>query len=112
MSVFASAIDDLFADPNLALDAVYYAGGVDLGVPVRVMLRRPDRIGALAHSAPFGHAETRLAAATTLVDIRVAEVAAPTQGDALVIGGETFIVQGQPLRDAERLVWTLEVRPA
>ena len=35
-----------------------------------------------------------------------------TQRDAIVIGGETFIVQGQPLRDAERLVWTLEVRPA
>jgi hypothetical protein len=103
MSVFVSAIDDLFSDPNLALDAVYRAdGGSD--VPVRVMLRRPDRIG------DFG--ETRLAAATTLVDIRVAEVAVPMEGDTVVIGGETFIVQGQPLRDVERLVWTLEVRPA
>ena len=103
-SVFASAIDDLFADPNLGLDAVYRAGGADPGLPVRVMLRRPDRIDA------FG--ETRLVAATTLVDIRVAEIAAPEEGDSVVMGGETFIVQGQPLRDAERLVWTLEVRPA
>ena len=104
MSVFASAIDDLFSDPNLGLDAIYRAGGTGPDVPVRVMLRRPDRIGE------FGG--TRLAAATTLVDIRVAEVAEPEESDAIVIGGETFIVQGQPLRDAERLVWTLEVRPA
>ena len=104
MSVFTSAINDLFGDPNLARDAVYRTDGTDPGVPVRVMLRRPDRIDA------FG--ETRLAAATTLVDIRLTEVAAPEAGDAVVIGGETFVVQGQPLRDAERLVWTLEVRPA
>lgn len=104
MSVFASAIDDLFADPNLALDAVFRAGATGADVPVRVMLRRPDRIGEFA--------ETRLAAATTLVDIRTAQAAAPAEGDAIVIGGETFMVQGQPLRDAERLVWTIEVRPA
>lgn len=105
-------MDDLFADPSLARDAIFRAGGTGPDVPVRVMLRRPDRIGELAHSAPFGHGETRLAAATTLVDIRVAEAAAPEEGDAVVIGGETFIVQCQPLRDAERLVWTIEVRPA
>ncbi len=104
MSIFSAAIDALFCDPNLARDAVFRAGGTGPDLPVRVMLRRPDRIGE------FG--ETRLAAATTLVDIRVAEAAAPEEGDAIVIGGETFIVQGQPLRDAERLVWTLEVRPA
>ena len=30
-----AAIDALFADPNLALDAVYRAGGADPGVLVR-----------------------------------------------------------------------------
>jgi len=104
MSAFAAAIDALFADPNLGRDAVYRADGADPAVPVRVVLRRPDRVGE------FG--ETRLAAATTLVDIRVSEAAAPAEGDTVVIGSDTFIVQGQPLRDAECLVWTLDVRPA
>jgi hypothetical protein len=28
------------------------------------------------------------------------------------VDGEAFVVQGEPVRDRERLVWTLEVRPA
>ena len=43
-NIFSAAIDDLFTDPNLATQALYRAGaGPD--VPVRVILRRPDRIG-------------------------------------------------------------------
>jgi hypothetical protein len=28
-----------------------------------------------------------------------------------VIDGESFVVQGEPVRDRERLVWTLDKRP-
>ena len=45
-------------------------------------------------------------------DLRVAEVANPRPGDRIVVDGEAFVVQGEPVRDRERLVWTLEVRPA
>ena len=40
------------------------------------------------------------------------EVANPRPGDRIVVDGEAFVVQGEPVRDRERLVWTLEVRPA
>src|ERR671918_3021157 len=34
-------------------------------------------------------------------------------GDQLTVDGQTFIVQGEPeRRDSDRLVWTLDVRPA
>jgi hypothetical protein len=26
--------------------------------------------------------------------------------------GEAFLIQGEPVRDRERLVWTLDLRPA
>ena len=52
MTAFATAIDALFADPNLGLDAVYRAGGADPGVPVRVIIRRPDRIGEYRRDPP------------------------------------------------------------
>jgi hypothetical protein len=104
MTVFTAAIDVLFADPNLGLDAVYRVGGADPGVTVRAILRRPDRVG------DFG--ETRIVAETLVIDVRVSDVAAPADGDAFDIGGETFVVQGEPIRDAERLVWTIEARPA
>jgi len=104
MRIFAVAIDALFADPNLGVDAVYRAGGADPAVPVRVILRRPDRVGA------FGDA--RIVAETTVFDLRVAEVATPAEGDTLEVSGATYVVQGEPLRDAERLVWSIEARPA
>jgi hypothetical protein len=103
MTAFAAAIDALFADPNLGFDAVYRVGGAESGMPVRVILRRPDRVGE------FG--ETRIVAATLLIDVRVGELADPAEGDTLDIGGAVFVIQGEPFRDAERLVWTIEGRP-
>lgn len=103
MTVFTAAIDALFADPNLGLDAVYRAGGADPGVPVRVIVRQPDRVGT------FG--EARIVAATLIIDVRVGELADPAEGDTLDIGGAVFVIQGEPFRDAERLVWTSEARP-
>jgi len=28
------------------------------------------------------------------------------------IGGEAFLIQGEPVRDAERLIWTIDAHPA
>ncbi len=102
-TVFVSAIDALFADPNLGSDAVYCAGGGEPGIPVRVILRRPDRVGE------FG--ETRIVAETLRIDVRVSDVAAPGEGDTVEVDGTVYVVQGAPIRDAERLVWTIEARP-
>jgi hypothetical protein len=103
MSAFASVVDTLFADPNLAREAIYepVTGGDH---PVRVVARRADAV------TEFGVA--RLWSETTRFDVRVGEVAAPRPGDQLVLpGGEAFVVQGEPVRDRERLVWTLDARP-
>ena len=104
MSVFAEAIDDLFADPNLARGSAWRAGGTGAPVTVRIVLRQPDRVG--------GFGETRLLAATTVIEVRTVEVAELAEGDGFEIEGETFVVQGEPVRDGERLVWTAELRPA
>ena len=104
MTAIAAAFDRLFADPNLARDAVYHPGNGGEGIPVRVIAKRPDEI--------VGFGETRIHAGTTLFDVRVSEVAEPQPGDRLGIDGEDYLVQGEPVRDAERLIWTLEARPA
>ena len=101
-SVFRTAINDLFADPNLARGAIY-APADGAPFPVRVIARRPDTV------TEFG--EARLWSETTRFDLRVAEVPTPQRGDRLVLDGETFVVQGEPVRDGERLVWTLDARP-
>jgi len=103
MSVFIAAIDNVFWDPNIARDAVYVADG---GTPVlvRVVLRRADEI------TEFGSA--RLWSDSTRVDLRVAEVPNPRPGDRVEIDAEAFLIQGEPVRDRERLVWTLNLCPA
>jgi hypothetical protein len=103
VSAFAAATDVLFADPHLARDAVYRPGGAGDGIPVRVMHRQPDRIE--------GFGETRIASSTTMLDVRVSEVAEPAAGDTVDLDGWTVVVQGTPILDAEGLVWTLDTRP-
>ena len=46
------------------------------------------------------------------IDLRVAEVATPRPGDRIEIAGDAFLIQGEPVRDRERLVWTVDLRPA
>lgn len=103
MSAFAAAIDDLFADPNIGRDAVYTPEG-GAPVPVRVVAGRADTI------TDFGDA--RLWSETTRIDLRVTEVPNPRPGDRIEIGGDAFLIQGEPVRDRERLVWTVDLRPA
>jgi len=97
------ALAALFADPNIGWDAVYIADG---GAPVlvRVVSRQADAI------SDFGDA--RLWSETTRIDLRVTEVLAPRPGDRLEIDGDAFLIQGEPVRDRERLVWTVDLRPA
>ncbi len=99
---FAAAVDALFADPNLAREAIYEPADGD-PFPVRVIARLADTV------TEFGAA--RLWSETTRFDLRVSEVANPRPGDHVVICGTTYIVQGEPVRDRERLVWTLDLRP-
>ncbi|MBE0455684.1 MAG: hypothetical protein IBX58_18815 [Roseovarius sp.] len=103
MSAVGLALDTLFLDGNIARDAVYIAEG---GAPqlIRVVTRRADEI--------TGFGEARLWSETNRIDLRVAEVSTPRPGDRIEIDGDAFNIQGEPVRDRERLVWTVELRPA
>ena len=101
--MFLVAINDLFADPNLAADAVYTpTGGEPLSM--RAIALRPDEIS--------GFGDTRIHAATAVFEVRVSDLAAPAAGDTLAIGGETYVVQGEPAKDRDGLIWRLDTRPA
>jgi len=103
MSAFAAAVGALFADGNIGRDAVYIADG---GAPVlvRLIARRADDV------TEFGDA--RLWSETTRVDLQVAEIPNPRPGDRIEIDGDAFLIQSEPVRDRERLVWTVDLRPA
>ena len=98
MSAFTDAIDDLFADPNMAVTVSYQ------GRPERALVRRPDR--------DLEFSDITVHTATAVFEVRRRGVPAPQAGDVIVHDGDSFIVQGEPRLDAERLIWTLDTRPA
>jgi len=102
-TVFGAAIDALFRDANIARDALWRAGGLGGGVPVRVVWRAPDTV------AEFGGG--RFVTATRFLDVRTKDVPALAQGDTFAIGSDEYFVQGDPRRDDEGLIWSAEVRP-
>ncbi len=104
MNAFATAMNAIFADANMAVDAIWFAGGTGPGVAVRVIRKSPDEI------TPFG--AVRVLSETTQLDVRFADMPAPAPGDLIRIGTDDFILQGEPKADRERLIWTLNTRPA
>ena len=104
MSIFAQAVDALFTDLNIGRDATWRAGGSGAGVNVRVVFRAPDTV------ASYGGG--RFVAQSRFIDVRTSEVATMAISDTFEIGGNTYIVQGEPMRDDCNLVWSAEVRAA
>ena len=104
MNAFATAMNMIFADRNMAVDAIWFAGGTGPGIAIRVIRKSPDEI------TPFGAA--RVLSETTQLDARVADMPTPASGDLIRIGSEDFILQGEPKLDRERLIWTLNTRTA
>ena len=103
MTAFLAALDLLFADLNLAHEA-WYRDSEGQFTRIRIVLRRNDDVTA------FGAA--RLVSDTFRFDVRVSELPAPRPDEQILLGEETFLIQGEPLRDRDRSVWTIEATPA
>lgn len=94
------SVNSIFS--RLGEDATFTAAG---GQPltVRAVRRQPDEILDVASS--------RIHTATDIFLLRVAEVSNPKAGDALQLGTESFVIQGEPQREQHGLVWKLEAYP-
>ena len=106
MDAFTSAIDVLFADPNIGEDALWKEGGVGQGLPerndvaVRIIHKSPDRMAEVG--------ESRAVLPTVGIDIRRSQAATITEGDLIEIGAETYRIIGEPMGDALGLVSACE----
>ena len=104
MSVLKAAMDRIFTHSSMAASALWISASTSEERPIRIIRRAPDRV------TDFGAG--RFVSDTTVVDVRVSDLPAPRPGDVIVIGAEGHVIQGEPLRDRERLIWTLDLRPA
>ena len=102
MTAFDLAANSLFADQNLAVDALLRVSGSGPAQPIRVIRAMPDQF------ASFG--EGRFVVDTVLLNIRLADAPALSAGDTVEIAGQLHEVQGTPTRETNRLVWLAEVR--
>lgn len=103
MTAFAFAIDLLFADPNLAHEA-WHRNSEGQFTRIRIIPRRSDAI------TEFGAA--RLWSETFRFDVRISELPNPRPQEQVLFRDEAFLIQGEPTRDRDRLIWTIEATPA
>ena len=101
MTVFTTAMDRIYANPSMAAAAVWISATTSEERPIRVIRRAPNRI------TEFGAG--RFISDTMMVDVRLPD---PRPGDLIVIGADSFTIQGEPVRDRERLIWSLDLRPS
>lgn len=104
MTVFTAAMDRIYSNPSMAVAALWMSATTSEERTIRVIRRAPDRI------TEFGAG--RLVSDTMMVDVRLSDLPDPRPGDLIVIGADSFTVQGEPLRDRERLIWSLDLRPS
>jgi hypothetical protein len=100
MTAFAAAIDTLFADPSLARDALWRAGGTGEGTAARVITKKPDQV--------VGFGDSRAILPAVLIDVRRSEVSNPASGDTVEIDGEIYDIIATPIGDDLGLIWTCE----
>jgi hypothetical protein len=99
MTAFQEMIDALFANSAMAR-TVTYTPVAGLPQTIRAVIKSPDRVIDVRDIA--------IHTPTLVVDVRVSDIATPQEGDTLTIGTLLYAVQGEPVRDAENLVWTLD----
>ena len=103
MSAFAAALDRIFGHADMATEAVWISAATSEERTVRAIVRAPDLI--------TGFGDARVLSDSMTIDDRVGELPDPRPGDLIVLGADSFVVQGEPIRDRERLIWTLDLRP-
>ena len=104
MTVFTAAMDRIYSNPSMAVAALWISGTSSEEISIHVIRRAPDRI------TEFGAG--RFVSDTMMVDVRLFDLPDPRSGDLIVIGADSFTIQGEPLRDRERLIWALDLRPS
>lgn len=102
MSVFETALGDLYGDPHLAVDATYRPAGGD-ALPVRVIVSKPD--------VPVEVIGVPVKAETVMISMPISAVPVVTAGDQIDVGATSYRVQDDATQDAEGVTWMVGVVP-
>ncbi len=101
MSAFATALDALMGDANLAVDVQYRQGGSSAPTTLRAILSQPDL------DVRFG--DSRVRAASTRIMLRISDVPLLAPGDTLEINSVVYVLYEAPEKDSSRLSWSVDL---
>jgi len=96
--IAAAHLAPLFA--ALGQPATWRAGGDGDGVATRVIISAPDMVAEV-----FGQRDV---VAIHRLKLRVADISALSGGDTVSTAASSYLIIGQPMRDATRLLWIAE----
>lgn len=99
MSVFDDALNVLFADPNMASDAVYTPPRGGAPVPCRASFECGDK--------EWRYQEAGASTPVRIAEVRASEVPLMEEEGTLTIGGRTYVIGTATQPDADRLLWRL-----
>ena len=99
MTVFSTAIQTLFNDRNVAVDATFIPQ-IGVSKAVRVITRSPDLYQNIGQSV--------IETPSLVLEVQVADCPTVSQGDQFIINTVTYTAQGEPRRDSERLFWQVD----
>jgi len=103
VDVFTAALNAIFDDPNMTVEATYTAPASGEPIACRILLNQRDRELAGISGRPVIEGRT--------LTVRKSEIAAPARGGMFEISGETLTVLDDPrCEDALRLLWVMTVR--
>lgn len=97
MTAFGKALAAMFADPNMAVTALYRRAGVGAGDTVRAARYSPSGTSTFAQEQIIAEGE----------QIEVAKTDAPflADGDTFEIGADLWAVKGDPERGGLDMTW-------
>ena len=101
MTVFDAALLTLFADPNLAEDALWRPGGMGAGQAIRVIRVQPQPV------VDIGGA--KLVQDGTVFDVLAAITSAIAERDTIEANGQLYRVQAPPMSTTDGRVYRLDV---
>jgi len=103
-NAFSTAMRTIFADRNMAVDAVWIGPLESTPKTIRVLVSAPDV------DVSFGVARARTA--SMVISVQIADLDSPKEGDQATIDGVLMRVQGVPMRDDAQLIWVIELVPS
>ena len=102
MSVFDTAVQALFRDPNITESALWRPGGVGAGIAIRIIRTRPQ--------AEFDIGGVKLLQDPVLFDVPAGMAPTIAENDTIEAGGALFKIQSPPVRSMDGRIWRVDVR--